>query len=224
MRRRTRQLTLALRTWGGRRPGAGRKPAGPRPRVRHRSRSPHAARHPLLVTLRAVPGLPSLRSSRVFFALRHSLGASSCTSFRIVQFTAQSNHVHLLAEADSASALARGMQGLGVRLARAANRMLGRCGRVWSDRYHARTLRTPAEVRNALVYVLMNGRKHGVTGRGIDTCSSGPWFDGWRDAIELRPGPAPVARARTWLLGVGWRRRGLIGVRERPGGTAGFRS
>jgi hypothetical protein len=40
--------------------------------------------------------------------------------------------------------------------------VLGRGGAVWGDRFHARDLKTPREVRHALVYVLNNHRKHGV--------------------------------------------------------------
>ena len=108
------------------------------------------------------------------------------------------------------------MQGLGIRLAKAINRRLGRRGRVWAERYHGRALRTPREVRIGLVYVLLNGRKHGVIGRGIDPCSSGAWFGGWRERIELSREPAPVARPRTWLLRVGWRRTGPIGLDDAP--------
>jgi len=66
----------------------------------------------------------------------------------------QVNHVHVLVEADGSTALARGVQGLSIRLAKAINRVLGRRGRVWADRFHARALRTPREVRNGLVYVI----------------------------------------------------------------------
>ena len=72
------------------------------------------------------------------------------------------------------------------RLARAANRVFGRSGPVLDGRYHARVLRTPSEVRNALAYVLLNVRKHFRQRRGIappvqmDEASSGRWFDGWR--------------------------------------------
>jgi hypothetical protein len=124
--------------------------------------------------------------------------------------------VHLIIESESTLALTRGMQGLGIRLAKALNRLLGRHGRVWSDRYHARALRTPREVRNGLVYVLLNARKHGAIGRGIDPCSSGPWFGGWREAVSAPPGLSPLARARTWLLSVGCRRGGLVGMGEAP--------
>ena len=38
---------------------------------------------------------------------------------RIVQFSVQGNHLHLIVEADSSTALSRGMQGLCIRLAKA---------------------------------------------------------------------------------------------------------
>ena len=216
MPRRLRQCPLPFRTWGGRRPGAGRKPAGPTAGVPHGPRAIHHGRHPVHVTLRIVAGLPSLRSATLFPALRGSLAAASAASFRIVHYSVQLNHIHLLVEAEGTRALGRGMQGLGIRLAKAINRRLGRKGRVWNDRYHGRPLRTPREVRHGLVYVLLNGRKHGVSGRAIDACSSGAWFEGWREAVEMPRGPAPVARARTWLLRVGWRRGGAIGTDEAP--------
>src|SRR5256712_7976967 len=212
----TRQGALTFWTWGGRRPGAGRKPAGPRPGVPHRRRPLHHRGQPVHVTLRAVRGLPSLRGMRLFRALRSGLAAASAATFRVVHFSVQTNHVHLLVEAEGPRALGRGMQGLGIRLAKAINRRLGRRGRVWAERYHGRALRTPREVRHGLVYVLLNGRKHGVIGRGIDPCSSGPWFGGWRGGVEPSPDPAPAARPRTWLLRVGWGRSGPIGVGEAP--------
>ena len=55
-----------------------------------------------------------------------------------------------------------GMQGLAIRIARGLNRLWGRKGKVFADRYHDRVLRTPREVRNALAYVLNNARRHAV--------------------------------------------------------------
>src|SRR5262249_5099032 len=135
---------------------------------------------------------------------------------RVAHFSVQSNHLHFLVEAEGTGALARGMQGLGVRIAKAVNRRLVRRGRVFADRDHGRALRAPGEVRPGLVYVLQNGRKHGVVASGIDPCSSGAWFDGWNEVIPPEPGRAPVARARTWLLQVGWRRNRRIDVNEGP--------
>jgi hypothetical protein len=89
---------------------------------------------------------------------------------------------------------------------------------VLDDHYHARALKTPREVRNALVYVMQNAHKHGVRLCGLDPFSSAATFDGWKEivrgAIDLLA--APLARARTWLLAIGWRKHGRISIRERP--------
>jgi REP-associated tyrosine transposase len=217
MQRKPKQLELVVRTWGGRRPGAGRKPTpGRRPGVPHRPRAPHDARCPTHVTLRAKPGTPSLRNARVAASVQRALAAASGARFRLLHYSIQADHLHLLAEADTPTALARGLQGLAIRVAKAVNRTLGRHGKVWDDRYHARTLATPREVRNALVYVLQNWRKHLKNPRGLDACSSAAWFDGWRTAPPRPAGPSPVGKPRTWLVRVGWRRHGPIDVRESP--------
>jgi putative transposase len=89
---------------------------------------------------------------------------------------------------------------------------------VWGDRYHARALTTPREVRHGLVYVLMNFKKHRPgDGSRLDACSSAPWFEGFKQPIPDPPGAPPVCRARTWLAAVGWRRHGLIALAESPG-------
>ena len=124
--------------------------------------------------------------------------------------------LHLIVEANNRRGLARGMQGLSIRMAKALNRLWQRSGKIFADRFHSRALKTPREVRNALAYVLLNTNHHGVRYTdGCDPCSSGASFDGWRDAkntgAESRPGF--LARARTWLLRVGWRRHGLIPLR-----------
>ena len=219
MSRRPVQLALpAPRTWGGRRSGAGRKcMAGRRPGVPHRARPLHIAAQPVHVTLRAVEAICCLRAARVFPHVRRALAVSCREDFRIVQFTVQNDHVHLIAEADTGRALSSGVRGLAIRIARAVNRALARTGRVWGERYHARALTTPREVRNALVYVMANFRKHLKHVTGIDPCSSAAWFTGWREQPTTHGiGPPPVAAARTWLARVGWLRHGAIGLHERP--------
>jgi putative transposase len=189
--------------------------------VPHARRPVLAARHPVHVTLRIARGLPNLRRGRTFRELGRAFhGGRQRFGFRLVHFAVLSNHVHLVVEAEGASSLSRGMQGLAVRMARAVNRILGRTGTVFAERYHARALRTPREVRNALAYVIGNARRHGVwLRRGkVDPCSSGKWFDGWAGTKRvLGLASAPVAKARTWLLEVGWRRHGLLSI----AGTAG---
>jgi len=210
------QLELRPRTWGGRRVGAGRKPSGRKVGVPHRTRPAHHARHPLHATLRAGRGLPSLRTDAVFPAVQRALAEGSRGDFRVLQFSVQRDHVHLIVEAVDVRTLSRGLQGLAIRIAKRVNRVLGRHGRVWGDRFHARALRTPREVRNALVYVLQNWRKHVPGARGVDERSSGTWFEGWRTPIRRIAGRRPIVSPRTWLAAVGWRRLGLIHPDEGP--------
>lgn len=218
----TEQLVL-FRARGGRRVGAGRRP-GPRPRVRHRSRpaiTRHCAAH---VTLKVREGLRSLRDVRLVRALERTFRCGAERGdFRLLHYSIQGDHLHLIVEADDRRALARGMTSIATRVARAVNRAFARRGRVFRDRYHLRALRTPLELRRALSYVLLNARKH--LGRlaprigSIDPASSGAWFEGWRCRRPVSTpatGP-PVAPARSWLARVGWRRHGLLDWNEVPG-------
>jgi REP element-mobilizing transposase RayT len=185
----------------------------------HLARTPHDARCPAHVTLRAAAGLASLRSERLFPAVRAALVAATSERFRVLQFSVQRDHLHLLVEASSPTGFERGVRGLAIRVARAVNRALARRGAVWGDRYHSHVLHTPREVRNALVYVLNNWRKHEPSARGLDPRSSAAWFDGWREPAQKQRASSPIARATTWLASIGWRMRGLLGVDERPRGA-----
>ena len=80
--------------------------------------------------------------------------------FRLVHYSVMGNHVHLIVEAPDRRALSRAMKGLGVRIARALNRVMKRSGQVVGDRYHAHILRTPSEVKRARNYLLTNARHH----------------------------------------------------------------
>jgi REP-associated tyrosine transposase len=187
----------------------------------HRCRPAHCHRHPVHITLRRALLLPSLRRPAVFESLRRALGRTARAWFRVIHFSLQDDHAHLIVEAADKASLSRGMMGLTVRLARAFNRVLGLRGSVWSDRFHGRALRTPREMRNCLVYVLFNHRKHSVhreAAQALDACSSAPWFNGWKQPAVGPPAvrDGPVIAPRTWLARVGWMRHGLLDRSEAP--------
>ena len=154
---------------------------------------------------------------------------STAGGFRIVEFNVLGNHVHLVTEADGKAALASGVAGFEVRVAQRVNALLGRRGKLFPQRYHARHLKTPREVRNALRYVLLNRKHHAAEQRftrtWIDPCSSAVWFAGWAQPVradepwkrELIGLPQPTAPPETWLLATGWKRHGLLRFDERPG-------
>jgi len=228
------QLALRLGSaWGGRRVGAGRKPAVGRRLVPHRARPAHNRAHPVHVTLRAV--CRSLRTQFLFPTVRKAIALAtrrSPESFRVIEFSVQGDHVHLIVEARDKAALIEGMRGLCIRIARAVNPLIQRSGRFFVGRWHGRALTSPRAVRNALVYVLGNFGKHG---RHLTSCvdpySSAPYFEHFREfpgrapvADQPRlvprsldpPRDSPVALPRTWLLAQGWRRHGKLSVRDRP--------
>ena len=177
--------------------------------------------------------VPSLRDGRLVREVERSFAcARERGDFRLVHYSIQENHLHLIVEANDVRALGRGMNALGARLARAVNRVFGRKGRVLLDRFHHVVLRSPTQVRNTLRYVLLNARRHlkrkpAIT--RIDPASSGRWFEGWRRSAagivaqaQERPGGGVVAVARphTWLLAVGWRKAGpRLDLAEIPGAS-----
>jgi REP element-mobilizing transposase RayT len=194
---------LGWRRRGGARPGAGRKRSSRQ--VAHASRETfrNAVFH---VTARVRRDLPTLRVKRIVRRIEASF-RRGCerADFRLVHYSIQRDHVHLVVEAADAGALGRGVRALLIRIARAANAEWKRMGAVFGDRYHHRRLPTPREVRNAIAYVLRNARRHfgaRVKSGWIDPASSGRWF--WECASDA---PA-VALPRFWLLRAGWRRHG----------------
>lgn len=230
VRRSTQQLTLAGTSgWGGRRAGAGRPRSSGRTNVAHGTRPTHKGRHPVHVTLRAVSrGLPTLRSESVLALLGCVLRAMKRAPygpfFRVSHFSVQTNHVHLIVEADSEAAAARGvgsvlrsaLTGLTSMFARRLNALVQRRGPVWAERYHRHDLCTPREVSNALKYVFHNHAHHGHHewhGHRTDPWSTAWLFGGWEHPVrrftaELRERFWPVQEARTWLLRVGAMRGG----------------
>lgn len=201
------RLDLRARKHGGRREGAGRKPGTGKRCVPHRARPAHRSSDPLHVTMRA--GVRGLRRQVVFARVREAIARASNGAFRVVHFSVQDNHLHLLVEAADRRQLTRGVRGLAVRIALAVNDALRRRGQVFSERYHARELTRPRAVRNALVYILNNHRKHAVSLAWLDPCSSALHFDGWRQDMLF----ATVARAS----------RRAVGARRDHGGDADSR-
>jgi REP element-mobilizing transposase RayT len=243
-RHRRKQLSLDLgrsSSWYDR----GGRPPGPNPRTRHRSRVAFPETHPCLVTLKVTKRVGSLRRKGTVREIEGSFReANDRGDFRLVVYSVQRDHVHLIVEAKDRGALGRGMKAIASRLARAVNRSLGRSSKVLRDRYHLRVLTNARQVWNTISYVLSNARRHeqkdrdalarqGVAVRPLesrgtlDGASSARWFEGWRRDVPIDRSPPPglswrcvVAEARTWLLREGWRRYGFLDPNAIPGSLA----
>jgi REP element-mobilizing transposase RayT len=232
-RKRHIQQSLEFRTHGGKRRGAGRRRKPGRKCEPHTTRPPLSRHNPSHTILRIEADLGSLRRRDAYDAIRRAMRAVvRRRDFRIVHISLQEAHVHLVVEADDAGALARGMRAFEIACARRLNaaisnhRRTPRRGRVFADRYHARALRTPGEVRNVINYVLNNWRHHGehldleATSWHVDYFSSGPTWDGWAETRPPLPRayePLETSAPATWLLRTGWMKRGQISMYAVPG-------
>ncbi|MCC6996060.1 MAG: transposase [Deltaproteobacteria bacterium] len=215
-----RQLGFHWRRHGGARKGAGRPRSSGRRNVVHRTRDRVRPYHGQHVTLRIQRSIGWLRNRRLAAAILRSLRAGAERfGTRIVHFSVQFDHVHLIAEADDNRALTRSIKGLSVRVARALNRVLARKGSVFADRYHTRALTSPRAARHALAYVLCNYRHHTrdrLHPRWVDPLSSAGSFDGWATPPRIATTHS-LAEPRCWLLQRGWKKAGLIDSRTIPG-------
>ena len=224
MRKRTpRAKQLTFDGFLGGRPKRGRKKS-PSSGVSHLKRAEVTGKMPVHVTTRVMEDMPNLRPpgvretcGRCFREARERPGRSTTGWFRLVHFSIQRTHLHFVVEASDRKTLSVAICGLLGRIAKALNKLFGRKGDVFPDRYHDHVLRTRRETYNAIRYLFANARKHGeIVHRGRpDPFSSGLWFKGWKDYVHdgWLGKEGPVAQARSWLLTTGWKRHGLLELR-----------
>lgn len=201
--------------WGGRRRGAGR-PRRSR-EVSHRRRERVLARTPLHLTWRIRENGVNLRCREVLTCFQTAALGAQAFGLRVIEFSLQHNHLHMIVEVRDNSSLALGMRSFGCRLGKALRKIMGGVGSVFEGRYHLHVLRTPTQMRNALAYVLQNYSRHARLLRHVDEFSSGPYFAAWRKLFGRELGPLLSRRrrrgrpeflgdARSWLAREGWMR------------------
>jgi len=170
-----------------------------------------------------------LRKRRCYRIVREALVvANAKLRFRLMEYSVQGNHIHMIAEADDTYALSRAMRGLSIRVAKRMNALMREPGPRIIERYSLTVLKTPLAVRLALRYVLNNYRRHAAqSGRWcatgwVDPFSSAIWFRGWIRAPRHGRDPCPeLPRAtsppRSFLLREAWKAHGKIDPNDVPG-------
>ena len=148
-----RQMSLNLDkgTRGGRRSGSGRKRKQSKG-VAHRTRERVSLKTPLHINFKFKTWI---RNKSCLKLLKKAILNSRKQGLRIVHFSLQSNHVHLIVEAESNQILESGMRSLTVTFAKGLSR-----GKVQIERYHLHVLKSVSETKNAVLYVLFNKQKH----------------------------------------------------------------
>ena len=105
-RRKPKQGTLEFCSWGGARKGAGRRRVGARKCVPHRKRIALKSYQSQHTTMRLVDAVARVRRWRVFAEIVSAIHVSHREGFRVVEFSVQAGHLHLISEAEESSRIA----------------------------------------------------------------------------------------------------------------------
>lgn len=188
------KLNISKGRHGGRRPGSGRKRIHSKG-VSHRERQQVTKRTPLHINFKYRFGIKNKVALKL---LKKAIMNGRGHGLRVLHFSLQYNHIHLIVEADSNPILSTGMRSITVTFAKGLNQ-----GRIQLERYHLHVLKSIRETKNAIRYVLFNKQKHEKgTYSTIDEYTS---FPGWeilknfaRDKkMTLKIGKVPLWRGST---------------------------
>jgi hypothetical protein len=158
------KLNIYKGSRGGRRPGSGRKRIHSKG-VAHRKREKVQMQHGLHVNFKY---RTTVRHKKGLSLLKRAILNARMKGLRVIHYSLQSNHIHLILEAQDNAILTRGMRSLTVTIAKGVNK-----GRVQLERYHLHVLKTLKETKNAVHYVLFNEQKHsGLKKAYVDGYSS----------------------------------------------------
>jgi REP element-mobilizing transposase RayT len=204
--------------WGGKRKGAGRPNLSGT--VNHMSREKVDFKKPLHITLKLNGRIKkTLRGPMMLSRLKECLKKAKAIGLRVIHFSVQMNHIHILAECRDNEVLDRGMKSLGCSLGKAIRKSCGENGPVFNGRFHLHVLKSPREMKNGLGYVLLNHSKHDGLIPYSDRFSSAAYFNEWKELLGRNIGPLLMDRRRreailppylsppkSWLAREGWRK------------------
>jgi REP element-mobilizing transposase RayT len=165
------QFNLFKGKLGGRRPGAGRKRIHSKG-VSHLKRETVTKRTPQHINFKFKC---SIRNKDCLKLLKQSIQNAQKQGLKIIHFSLQSNHVHLITEAENNEVLTKGMRSLTITFSKGLKR-----GRVQLERYHLHVLKTLMEAKHAIAYVLFNEQKH--------TKKKASKIDGYTSVLYLEDG------------------------------------
>ena len=140
--------------------------------IRHISRERIKVLTTLHLTIKVRENKADIKSKTILKALHHAIKRARMKQLRILHYTLEYNHVHLLVEATGNKILHSGMQAMGISFSKAINKIKCLKGSVYKNRYHFRSLKTRRELKNAILYIFNNARKHKRSLSALDPFNS----------------------------------------------------
>lgn len=142
--------------------------------IRHIRRERFYQPRALHLTIKVRENKADIQNKRIVKALHHAIKRARYQKLRILHYTLEFNHAHLVVEAADNKKVSKGMQAFGISIAKSINKAKQVKGTVYKHRYHLRKLQTRREFKNALRYVFGNGIKHRRTFSKFDLFNSLP--------------------------------------------------
>jgi REP element-mobilizing transposase RayT len=136
-------------------------------KIWHRPRPELPKGKPVHVTLEGERKiLGSLRNKQVFRELRQAMRRARLKGVRILDFTLQHDHVHLLLETSDKYELGEAMRALSISFTKRLSYLAGKKIRAFKTRYHLSLLKSLAQIKAVAHYIATNGKKHGTINSG----------------------------------------------------------
>ena len=130
------------------------------PSLRHRKRAEIKRPSSMHLTIKVEKKKAGIKNKVILKVLKRAILKGRSSGLRIIHFTLEYDHVHLLVESDCKVKLGRGMMRLGVTLAKGINKYKSEKGRVYKQRYHQRFIQSGRDLKNVMNYIFKNGLKH----------------------------------------------------------------
>lgn len=125
-----------------------------------------SVRRPMHLTMKLKADLPSLRRAGPRAAFRVLLAEARSRGVRTVSFQLMGNHIHWLVMPESAASLRDATRYVFGQLARRLNKMWGRRGKVFVERYFSTIGTSARQIWNTLNYIARNPYAAGIDGPG----------------------------------------------------------
>jgi REP element-mobilizing transposase RayT len=140
--------------------------------IRHTRRFRLKKPSSLHLTIKVKENKADIQNKRILKTLHYAIRRARLKGLKIVHYTLEYNHVHLLVESVDNKILHKGMQAFGITIAKAINKIKRTKGAVYKNRYHLRVIDSPRQLKNVLHYIFSNGVKHKRTKSQIDLFNS----------------------------------------------------
>lgn len=124
------------------------------------------------ITIKVRDNKADIKNKRILQSLHHAIKRARLQGVRVLHFTLEYNHVHLVIESSNHKELHKGMQAFGISLAKKINKLKNLKGTVYKNRYHQKLLKSRSEFKNAVQYVFGNGVKHKRASSKLDPFNS----------------------------------------------------